>query len=147
MLNRLANNFGEATAINIIRLYRVFEVLLFVGVLFASGGFTGYWIATQEAKQDRLDQASAHQEELKRTAGTYERSLSYLGGKTAEAAATATSAAQTAEGAAVTAQKAATKADVAVKQSTSSLANSNRLPEPTRDQINRSVQRANSAIK
>lgn len=138
-----ASLFTEETRFKMRRVRRVFEALLFTAALFSSGLFTGYWVATQQGEKRLAQQDRLHLEELARTSKTYETSLSYLTGRVSEAAATAESAATTAESAASTADKSARSAEKASKQVGKS---SDRVPEPTREQINRSVQRANSAI-
>lgn len=125
------------------RFSRVIEGLTIGFIIFTCGGFTGYWIASNEAKIERLELRKQHQAELERTTKAYSESLSYLTGKVLQAGATVDNAAQAAETAATAAQKAAATADKAVKQSASALNKADKLPEPTREQINRAVQRAN----
>lgn len=136
------------------RASRVVEVIVIFGVLYGAGGVTGYWWRDNIAVERRAAMETAHRLELERMNKTYGESLATIGrtvdyvvGKVAQTAATVDSIAQTSETAANTAQKAATTAQRAVTQSKTALDKAGQVPEPTRDQINRSVQRANSAIK
>lgn len=137
-----------------LRTWRVFQALLIAAVLFGSGWSTGYWIRDNMAFERRLAMESKHQKELKEKADEYAKSLEVIGqavnyasGKVAATAAAVEQITQTSEAAANTAQKAANTAQKAAAQSAVALTKAQQVPEPTREQINRSVERANRNIK
>lgn len=129
------------------KLQRVIEALSIVGVLFAAGGVTGYWVRDNLAAERRAMLVADHQAELARTTKAFESSLSFLVTRIGGVATQVESAAASTEAAADSAEKAATLAQKAAKQSSAASSKANLVPETTREQINRSVQRANSGLK
>jgi uncharacterized protein YneF (UPF0154 family) len=145
--SEFAELFSESTKLRIKKTSSILQALAIVGVLFVSGGVTGYWIADKQCDEQMLVQDRMHQEEIKRTVETYGKALDYLTGRVKEAASTSVDAAQSAESAAAKAAAAAGDAKTASKAAQSATRAAEKVPEPTRDQINRNVQRANSGIK
>ena len=147
MLQKLAENMNDDQKVRALRVARYLQVAFVFVVLFGSGSVTGYWMRDGEAREDRLEMRRAHLEELERTTDAYRTSLRYITGKVEQAAATVESVASTVESVASTADHAAKTAETAATRSKQAVQQANKVPEPSRDQINRSVQRANNAIK
>lgn len=150
----LSDLVSDERRVKLQRWSRVIEVAVIFTVLYGAGTVTGYWWRDNIAVERRAAMEEAHREELERMNKTYGDSLATIGrtidfvvGRVAQTAATVDSIAQTSEAAANTAQKAANTAKQAAAQSKTALDKAGQVPEPTREQINRSVQRANSAIK
>lgn len=152
--SEFAELFSETAKVRIKKTAAIMQALAIFGVLYVSGAVTGYWIATWQAKQEDITQEQAHQAEIQRLTDAYKTSLDYLTRQVKETATAVNAAANTVDAAAQTADAAATKAtdaaQTAKRASTAASAATraaDRVPEPTRDQINRNVQRANSGIK
>lgn len=144
---------GEENYVKARKLWRVLEALFFSLVMYACGGMTGFWIRDNQAKVDLVAMRADHQEELRRMNDNYTSMLNYLTGKVEQNAASIGAVISNSEEAANTAQKAANKADVAAdkaaaaaKQSANAVSRAERVPEPTREQINRAVDRANRSV-
>ena len=149
-ISNFGDLFNDEQKASFNRMRRICEALVYIVTFFACGGITGYWIRDNNAKEERLEQRREFQTELERTTLAYKTSLDYLANQVQRAAGTVAGAASAAQGAieqaqdaAVTAQEAAKTARVAAKQSATDVNRADRVPEPTREQINRAVDRAN----
>lgn len=140
MLQRLLNTMSDTQRRRAQLTARIIEALLLVIVLFSAGFITAQWYATQHFREDRAELMMSHQKELERTTNAYKNSLDYLTRSVGQNASTVQAAANTAQTAASTADRAANAANRA-------LANSGKLPEPTRQQLNRSIDAANRQVK
>lgn len=145
--------FGPENVAKARRASRVIEAIIFGLVLYACGGMTGYWIRSNEAMVNRNALVQEHQRERQLLIDNYTGMLNYLTGKVEQNAASIGAVISNSEEAANIAQKAANKADVAAdkavtaaKQSAAAVGRAERVPEPTRDQINRAVDRANRSV-
>lgn len=129
--------------------------VLFTLAVFVGGGFViGFWTRDNIAQDRRAQLMEEHRQDLERRDSTYRQNLlsmqstmQYLTGRVAQTALTAEGAANTSEAAATAAQKAASTAQKAVTQSNIAINKAAQVPEPTRDQINSAVKRANRGQK
>lgn len=145
----------DETKVVVRRARSIIEMLLIVAILYGAGGITGYWIRDNQAIARRAAMEDAHRQDMQRRDEAYATSLKtmaqalqYATGQVAQAASQIDNIAQTSEAAADTAKKAAVTAQRAVAQSNAAVAKSaNVLPEITRDQVQRSVERANANTK
>lgn len=128
-----------------------------IAMLFATGGMTGFWYRDYQAGQDRLQVRKDHLDEIKRLTDAYGRELSDVGketkaaaGAVAEAATVAEEASSTAKRAVTVATDAAAQSKIAVQQANKAVTNVNnidKLPEPTRLQINKRVEEVNKRVQ
>lgn len=141
-------NFIFAHKAGMRKIVHALQLLVIVAVLSGSGAVGGYWLAANQAKDDRLAQRADHLAEIARLQEAYRRNLQTTGEIVKSAATTAEAAATTAEVAtsnAADATRLASKATTAAKQAVTT-ARSDNVPQPTRAQINRAVESANRQI-
>lgn len=139
MYKRISDYFTPGQRTFFRRVSHVIEALAVFGIMYGAGGVTGYWIRDRQDYSMYSEMKEAHRLELERTNEAYAKSLQavnrtieILAGRMANTATTVEQAAVTSRQAAQTAQQAINKAE--------------KVPEPTREQINKSVERANNSI-
>lgn len=114
--------------------------LVIVCVLYGAGCVTGYWLSNNHAQEESLRDREDHLAEIERLQHAWGVRLDSISGKVASTAETLENAAETAAIASNTAANAAETAKKAARTAA-------QLPEPTRQQINRSIDAANRQAK
>ncbi len=145
-------NDGQRVAVR--KTFRGLQVILMGGLIFGSGAFAGYWARDTIAISRRAAMEEAHREDLARRDQAYAESLRIMGdaltmtsGKVAQTAEAVGAIVQNNEAVVDTAKRAAETARKAVAQSNAAIGKVTSVPEITRDQVNRSIERANQALK
>lgn len=128
-----------------------------ITMLFATGGMTGYWYRDNTADKDRLAMRRDHLDEIDRLTKAYGQQLTAVGNATKQAAGAVVEAAGLVEEASTKANKAASVASGAAVQSkiavqkanqaATTASNLDKVPEPTRQQINRRVEEVNKRVQ
>lgn len=116
--------------------------LIIVCVLYGAGCVTGYWMSNSHSQEEALRDREDHLAEIERLSQAWGVRLDTLSKRVSSTAETLENAAETA---AIASNTAATAAETAKKAART--AAGAQLPEPTRQQINRSIDAANRQAK
>ena len=137
------DHFSDDQKVVVRRTRSIVQVLIVTAMMFGGGGTVGYWVRDHIAQQRRAVMEEMHRQDLAARDKIYSDSLALLTktlervtGKVEQTVEQVGAIAQTTEVAADQAKKAA---DAARKAA----ANTTAMPSVTRDQVNRSVERAN----
>lgn len=144
----------DATVVKAKKAGRVVEAVTISALLFGCGAFAGWWVRDTQAQTNRVAMRADHLAELQRLNENYTKALDYMSGKVNNAAITANQATDTALDAVQAADKAVGKAVVAADKATVAATKAavaarkvETVPESTRLEVNRAVDRANNSVK